>query len=242
MSSDGTIAVDRAMALLRAFKLGDRALTLAELAKRTSLNKSTILRLATSLQSANLLVKLPVGGFRLGGQVLALAAIFRESLHLDSEVTPRLAKLASESGESASFYFLDGNMRNCVARIEGAQAIRDAAPASFSSSLTGDRTATGLVLRRLKGGQRAGSVDGPFSPIFTTGVRISELASISSPVFGGGETLIGAATLSGPAFRLTLPVAGTLAPLLATAAEDFSRMFGWVAASGKAPAKAPARR
>lgn len=240
MSSEGTIAVDRAIALLQAFRLGDRSLTLAELAKRTGLNKSTILRLAASLQQANLLVKLPVGGFRLGGQVLALAAIFRDSLHLDSTVTPRLSKLASESGESASFYFLDGNMRNCVARIEGAQAIRDAAPASFTAPLTGDRTATGLVLRRQKGGQRAGDVEGPFAPIFTTGIRISELASISAPVFGGGGTLIGATTLSGPAFRLTLEVAGTLAPLLAAAAEDFSGMFGWVPAPIPSRSRAPA--
>ena len=81
------------LALLRAVRPGDGALTLAELANRTGLNKSTILRLAVSLQRANLLVKLPVGGFRLGGQLLSLAAIFRESLHLDREVRPRLVEL-----------------------------------------------------------------------------------------------------------------------------------------------------
>src|SRR5437899_11800670 len=101
MSGEGTIAVDRALALLQAFRPGDGALTLAELANRTGLNKSTILRLAVSLQKANLLVKLPVGGFRMGGQVLALAAIFRESLHLDREVRPRLGTLAAKAGGSA---------------------------------------------------------------------------------------------------------------------------------------------
>lgn len=227
MSGEGTIAVDRALALLLAFRPGDGALTLAELAKRTGLNKSTILRLAVSLQRANLLVKLPVGGFRLGGQVLALAALFRESLHLDREVRPRLVTLAAAAGESATFYLIEGNMRICVARVEADQPVRDAAPASLSAPLTGDETATGLVLKRMPG-RRVGSVDGPFAPIFTSGLRVAETASISAPVFGGGGTFIGAVTLSGPAFRLTADAAGLLAPLLAKAASEFSGVFGLV--------------
>lgn len=225
MSGEGTIAVDRALALLQAFRPGDGALTLAELANRTGLNKSTILRLAVSLQRANLLVKLPVGGFRLGGQLLSLAAIFRESLHLDREVRPRLVALAAEAGESASFYLVEGNMRICVVRVEADQAVRDAAPIA-PSSLTTDETATGLVLRRLPG-RHIGTVEGPFAPIFTSGLRIAETASMSAPILGGGSTFIGALTLSGPAFRLTADSASVLAPLLAKSAAELSTIFGW---------------
>src|SRR5689334_16093430 len=226
MSGEGTIAVDRALALLQAFRPGDGALTLAELANRTGLNKSTILRLAVSLQRANLLVKLPVGGFRLGGQLLSLAAIFRESLHLDREVRPRLVALAAEAGESASFYLVEGNMRICVVRVEADQAVRDAAPLAQASPLTTDETATGLVLRRLPG-RNVGAVDGPFAPIFTSGLRIAETASMSAPILGGGSTFIGALTLSGPAFRLTADSASVLAPLLAKSAAELSTIFGW---------------
>jgi len=224
MSGEGTIAVDRALALLQAFRPGDGALTLAELANRTGLNKSTILRLAVSLQRANLLVKLPVGGFRLGGQLLSLAAIFRESLHLDREVRPRLVALAAEAGESASFYLVEGNMRICVVRVEADQAVRDAPPLAQASPL--DETATGLVLRRLPG-RNVGAVDGPFAPIFTSGLRIAETASMSAPILGGGSTFIGALTLSGPAFRLTADSASVLAPMLAKSAAELSAVFGW---------------
>jgi DNA-binding IclR family transcriptional regulator len=232
MSTEGgTTSVDRALALLRAFRPGDDTLSLAELANRTGLNKATILRLAVSLENAHFLIKQPAGGFRLGGGVLALAAIFRESMHLDREIRPRLAALASVTGESAGFYLIEGNQRSCLVRVEGGQAIRDAAPSAYSAPLAGDETATGLTLRGLPGRQ-VGNVAGPFVPVFTTGLREKETASMSSPVFGGGGIIIGALTLSGPAFRLTAEAAAELAAPLAKAAAQLSESFGW---AGKGP-------
>ena len=46
----GVSAAERALAVLTAFRRGDGALSLAELAERTGLVKSTIMRLAVSLQ------------------------------------------------------------------------------------------------------------------------------------------------------------------------------------------------
>ena len=57
----GAAAVDRALSLLAAFRAGDRALGLAELALRTQLYKSTVLRLLASLEHARLLQQLPDG-------------------------------------------------------------------------------------------------------------------------------------------------------------------------------------
>ncbi len=47
---EGVAAVDRALTLLSAFRKGDTAVSLAELAERTGLVKSTIMRLAISLE------------------------------------------------------------------------------------------------------------------------------------------------------------------------------------------------
>jgi hypothetical protein len=46
----GVAAVDRALSVLGAFQDGDAALSLAELAERTRLYKSTVLRLLASLE------------------------------------------------------------------------------------------------------------------------------------------------------------------------------------------------
>ena len=55
----GVSAVERALAVLSAFRRGDGALSLAELAERTGLVKSTIMRLAVSLQRYRLLARRP---------------------------------------------------------------------------------------------------------------------------------------------------------------------------------------
>src|SRR5260221_10973630 len=59
----GVAAVDRALMLLAAFRAGDRALPLAELAERTALVKSTALRLLASLIHLGLVQPLRAGRY-----------------------------------------------------------------------------------------------------------------------------------------------------------------------------------
>src|SRR4030081_992440 len=69
MSTDRVEAVERALAVLDAF-LADRAeMTLAEIAAATGFYKSTILRLAGSLERSGYLVRAENGVFRLGPAV-----------------------------------------------------------------------------------------------------------------------------------------------------------------------------
>src|SRR5690349_15744094 len=68
----GVSSAERALAVLTAFRRGDGVLTLAQLAERTGLIKSTIMRLAVSLQRYRLLVRLPDGSYRLDAETLRL--------------------------------------------------------------------------------------------------------------------------------------------------------------------------
>ena len=61
-AQSGVAAVDRALLILSAFREEDAALSLALLARRTGLYKSTILRLLQSLLRAGYVVRLPDGG------------------------------------------------------------------------------------------------------------------------------------------------------------------------------------
>ena len=111
--------------MLDAFRAGDRSLTLAVLAQRTGFYKSTILRLAQSLQRANYLVRLESGGYQLGAALIRLGEISRRSTRIDDHVPPVLQKLVEATGESATLYVRKGVQRFCLRRVDSHRTLRD---------------------------------------------------------------------------------------------------------------------
>src|SRR3954468_8308338 len=109
----GVSAAERALAVLSAFRRGDGALSLAELAERTGLVKSTIMRLAVSLQRYRLLARLPDGSYRLDAETLRLGTAYQQAFSLSDHVMPPLEQLAAKTGETASFYVRHGDERLC---------------------------------------------------------------------------------------------------------------------------------
>ena len=81
-SVKGVSAVERALAVLTAFRRGDGALSLADLARRTGLVKSTIMRLAVSLEQYRLLARLPDGSYRLDAETLRLGTAYQQAFNL----------------------------------------------------------------------------------------------------------------------------------------------------------------
>ncbi|RVA25927.1 IclR family transcriptional regulator, partial [Mesorhizobium sp. M7D.F.Ca.US.004.03.1.1] len=79
-SAEGVAALDRAIAILDAFTTADRSLSLAEIAARTGLYKSTILRLANSLLRGRLLERLDDGRYRVGPATFRLGALYQRSV------------------------------------------------------------------------------------------------------------------------------------------------------------------
>ena len=91
----GAAAVDRALSLLAAFRDGDSALTLAELAHRTGLYKSTALRLLASLEHARLLQRTSEGRYALGVEVARLNGVFAASFSLEAQALPVMRELVT---------------------------------------------------------------------------------------------------------------------------------------------------
>ena len=87
---EGVSAVERALSVLAAFRRGDTALSLAELAERTGLVKSTIMRLAVSLQKYRLLARSPDGSYRLDAETLRLGTAYQQAFSLSDHVMPAL--------------------------------------------------------------------------------------------------------------------------------------------------------
>lgn len=196
----GAAAVDRALSLLGAFGAGDGSLSLAVLAERTGLYKSTLLRLAASLEHARLLQRGTDGCWALGPEVARLHGIYAASFSLESQVMPALRELVAQTHESAAFHVRQGDTRVCLYRVDSPQLLRDHVRPGELLPL--DRGAGGRVLMAFAGApgrlyariRRDGVVD-------LTGDRVKDLSGISAPVFGPGGVLLGALTLTLPASR-----------------------------------------
>ena len=87
---DQVVSVRRALDLLDAFGIDDGHLTIAELARRTALPKTSALRLARTLQSSGYLVQEEGGAWRLGPSTAWLAARYQVAFDLKGAVRPAL--------------------------------------------------------------------------------------------------------------------------------------------------------
>lgn len=224
-STNGVAALDRAIAILDAFAAAERSLSLAEIAARTGLYKSTILRLANSLLRGQLLERLDDGRYRVGPATFRLGALYQRSVAAIDILLPIMRDLAERSWESVAFYVRSGDVRTCLYRVESKHPIRytiregDVLPLLAGTG--------GRVLAAFSGVQGE-----PYETIRKTyhclsvGDRDPETAGVSAPVFGPGHILLGALTLSGPSTRVDAAFLQRMKNPLIEAAARATRAFG----------------
>ncbi|MGY2904142.1 IclR family transcriptional regulator [Bradyrhizobium sp. URHC0002] len=223
----GVSAAERALEVLTAFRRGDGALSLAELAERTGLVKSTIMRLALSLQQFRLLARLPDGSYRLDAETLRLGTAYQQAFRLSDHVMPVLEQLATKTGETTSFYVRNGEERLCLFRVESTSRIRMTVQPGDTRPM--DKAAIAQTLRRYESGP-----PGPDDelPLFTSGITDPHAAALAMPVFGIGDSLVGALAISGPVSRLTPARAEQIKDALVEAANKLTAACGGTPSSG----------
>jgi len=203
----GVEAVDRALSILKAFRDGEDRLSLAQIAQRTGFYKSTILRLAVSLERQGFLARLADKSFAPGSELLRLGGLYQRSLKLEDRVRPALRRLLEKTGESASFFVRQGEQRLCLFREDSGHAVRDHVVEGEFLGI--GRGAAGHIIRRFAPAlTQRGELDQQMSelPIFSFGERVAEVAAGAVPVFWLRDNrmgLAGALTLSGPISRFT---------------------------------------
>lgn len=224
LSVAGVASVDRALAVLTAFKRGDAPLSLAELARRSGLVKSTVMRVGISLEHAGLLKKLADGRYRLDAGILRLASIYQDQISLEDIVTPALQRLVETTEETASFYIRHGEHRLCLFRVDSPHRLRlHIRPGDM---LPMDESSIAQVLRRFESGPPASSGGNFPIPLYTAGKRDPHISGLSTPVFGAGNTLVGALAISGPITRFTADKAKAIAADLIREACELTRTLG----------------
>ncbi|MES2787017.1 MAG: IclR family transcriptional regulator [Pseudomonadota bacterium] len=201
-SANGVTAVTRALALMEAFEVGEATLSLAELSRRARIHKTTALRLARTLALSHYLVQADDGQWRLGPAAGWLGARYQAGFDVNRVVEPTLHDLVKATGESASFYVREGDIRSCVARVEGPQSVRH--NVRIGERLPLNRGAPGRVILAF-----SGAAGDPYESIREHGFHISlgereaEVASVAAPVFGLNWRLLGSLCISGPSARLS---------------------------------------
>ena len=203
----GVAAVDRALSLLAAFQDADAALSLAQLAERTRLYKSTVLRLLASLEHGGWVQREDDGRYAVGAAVSRLYAVYEQSFSLDKLVMPVLKALVKATGESAAYHVRQGKERLCLYRVDSPHPVRDHARAGDLLPLgkgAGGRVLVafdaelGDWLKKDRNHYARVRADGYEALV---GDRHSEIAGISAPVFRKDGELAAALTLTMPVHR-----------------------------------------
>ena len=223
--SVGVAAVNRALSLLAAFSKQQRSFTLTQLAEHTGLYKSTVLRLAESLEAAGYLYRDREGIYTLGPAPLRLAALYRSSLHPSEFVMPVLRELSRLTEESAALYTRAGDKRLCAYRISSSRAISD--NVQQDELLPLNKGAGGHVLLAFAGepGERYEAIRRS-GYCLTLGERDQETAAIACPVFGAEQKLEGALSVSGPLHRFMPEAVHSIHQHLMDSATKLTTHFG----------------
>ncbi|TDK45667.1 IclR family transcriptional regulator [Antarcticimicrobium luteum] len=222
-AKNGVAAVERALSILDAFRDTDGRLSLTELAQKTGLYKSTILRLLASLEAYGYVRKLDDRGYQIGPKFVELAGIYQETFRIGDIVMPMLERIVNEVNESASYFVREGKMRLCLFRVDARQEIRDHIRVGDTRPL--DRGASGKALIRYSG--KRASDAGRDGLVFTSfGERNPDMAAMAAPVFGLGNTLSGCINISGPRTRFSPERVAEITPVLQRAAVELSIQAG----------------
>jgi len=231
----GVIAVTRALQVLEAFAVGESHLSLAELSRRCQLHKTTVLRLARTLALSGYLVQREDGDWRLGPAAGWLGARYKAGFDVQNVLEPVLRALTQATGESAAFYVREGNMRTCLVRVEGPQALRH--HARMGEGLPLEKGSPGRVILAF-----SGEPGEDYEAIrrrgyhWSIGEREQGVATVSAPVFGRNWRLLGCVCISGPETRLPEARLQALSQTIMQAANQLSYALAGRAASTAAQA------
>ena len=236
-SEEGVAAVERALTILCAFDEHSPFLSLAELASRTGLYKSTISRLLVSLRRLGFVERDNLGRYLVGPQAWRVGSLFVVDLTLEKILRPIMEELSAATHETVAYYVpLPGSqppMRMCILRVDPMRRIRDTF--HVGNRLPIDVGAGGIVIRAFSGPplrkeddeirkERAHISWGDIDP---------EVCAVGAPVLGHDGRALGAMVLSAPQARHDLAWAMSMKPVVREAAdkasqslrllEDFSR-------------------
>lgn len=187
--------VTKALDILDLFLNHLDGLTVTQISTVTGINKSTVVRLCSTLKGRGYLQRDTHGVYFVGSQIDKLYRVFRSQFSLEDLVRPILVHLRDKTGESASFYVIDDDARVCLFRENSKHQIRHSVDEGTRFSLR--KGVVGRVLHAYTGARGAAYATIRKQGYLDADGREPFTASVAAPVVSRGGNLIGALVVSG---------------------------------------------
>ena len=229
MPENGVTAVDRALAIIEAYRGTTGSLSLKNLALKTGLNKATILRLIAALERFGYVQKIASGTYALGPTFLAFGSLYQSSFNLSEHVLPVLRTLVEQTGCTAAFWIREDDTRVCLFRVEtnqGLLASRVKVGHRRPLSMKGGGASVLLAFSADSTGQDESVNDARNHLEVNIGGRVSEISSLAVPVFRVGQELVGSMSISGPTVDFTEEAIATNSRFILQAGKDLTHRLG----------------
>jgi IclR family transcriptional regulator, acetate operon repressor len=247
---NGTQAIRRAVAVLKAFGPDPAGLTAQQLSQRTGLNRSTVYRLLSALEHEGLVAAGEDGHYRLGPDMAILGALALRQIDLRTLALPFMRALAERSGETVDLEMLHSTHVMIVEEVAGDHLLN--ASSNLGTLYPAHCTATGKLLlaalpadalNEILSGELSAS--GPRAITDPAALRAdlqaglargyatayeeleAHLHAVAAPIYDHTGRLTAALSISGPAARMPRRREPELARLLASACAEISRALGY---------------
>jgi len=237
-------AVERALDILLCF-LDRKDLTLTEISKMVSLNKSTVYRLLSSLEKKGFLLRNhETEKYSLGFRIWELSANLKREEDPSVLLLPEMIRLRDLVGETISLYIRDGLERVRIQAVESTESIRRVAPVGVRLPLTVGASSKILVafgepsvlhdvlnLSNWPEGIDKNFYTQQIADIkekgYATSIEERErgTAAVSVPLFSKNKKLLMALSVSGPSNRLTIEKMEENLPAIREAAQRMETML-----------------
>lgn len=218
----GVRSVHRALDILNLLTSQRPTVTIREIVEATGLPKTTVIRLASTLEQSGLLWA-TTGGYMAGPGLWRWAHLAQRSWELPPETQRAMRELAARQRETVNVYVARDIFRVCIAQQEGPQPLRHVVHVGDELPLWAGATAKVLLrdantallervarsspyglghVKRLREWVDEAAVQG-----FATshGEREEGLSAVAAPIVGRSGSVVAALSLSGPTVRFTEP-------------------------------------
>jgi DNA-binding IclR family transcriptional regulator len=184
------------------FSLDKSQFSIKEICDQLNFNVSTAYRILCTLEDYGYVSRLKNKEYVVGTQALYLSAIYTQSNHLE-QIRPIVDRIRDISGETASFFVEEDNMRICLYRAQSRDEIRH--NIEQGSRLELNRGGAGRII--LAYGKRKNDKKGFYKEIRDKGYYLSinehnaALFALAVPVVSNSGKFVGSITVSGPISR-----------------------------------------
>jgi DNA-binding IclR family transcriptional regulator len=228
-------SVERAMNILECF-LDKQEYILLEIAEKTQLSPSTVLRILSALQEHDFVVKnVKRKTYHLGSKISWLAEMIPSKSYdeLRSVAYPYMLKINQKYNEDVHLFVHDGKSKLCIEAIDSRRELRQVVRIGSRHDLL--RGAAGkVIIAHLSPQMRRQSLgvtdldDAFYDEIRSAGIALSDgereegLFGIAVPVLDGEGQILGALSLSGPSVRFKTEILDKMKADMKKAGEDIS--------------------